>query len=193
MPVYDINCANCGDSERISTMAGRIAPCDVCGGPVEQVYRPNSRTYGQDEIPGGLWVENLGKDPVKVYSHSERLAIAKANGLEEFVRHVPEPGSSRSKWTTNWDTGPSQDPRPISMLTVEERRERRIEAAARLGVTVEELEAISGPVETMTPGIRGDDEDRTGGEFAERVIQNRFNMVGDAQSTQDIVRALNGE
>lgn len=191
MPTYDISCPKCGESERMSTMSGRGAPCDKCGSAVEVVYRPNHRTYSQDDIPGGLVIENLGREPVTVYSHTERLALAKERGLQEFIRHAPDPGSSRSKWTTNWDVGPIGDPRPIAMLSVEERRERRVEAAARLGVTVEELEMISGPVEDLKHETAVDDEDRTGGEFAERTIQNRFSAVGDDQDVHNIMEIIN--
>lgn len=56
----------------------------------------------RDEIPGGLTIQNLGSEPVTVYSHSERRAIMKARGLEERVRHVPLPGTDKSPHTTRW-------------------------------------------------------------------------------------------
>jgi hypothetical protein len=55
-----------------------------------------------DEYPGGLWIENLGPHPVKVYSESERLRLAKARGLQPMVRHVPVPGTDKSPHTTDW-------------------------------------------------------------------------------------------
>ena len=41
-----------------------------------------------DDIPGGLVIHNLGPTPVKVYSHSERRALAERRGLVERVHHV---------------------------------------------------------------------------------------------------------
>lgn len=58
-----------------------------------------------DDIPGGMVIENLGRDPVKVYSHTERRAIMNARGLEEFVRHAPIPGTDKSPYTTDWSKG----------------------------------------------------------------------------------------
>lgn len=189
MPVYVVKCENCGEIERASTVAARRDPC-VCGLPVEIVYRPNGGRTFQDDIPGGMWVENLGPTPVKVYSHSERLNLAKQRGLQEFVRHTPTPGSSRSKWTSNMDTGGVIDPRPICMLRGEELLQRRREAAERLGVTVEELEAVSGPIQHDPGGRVEDTEDRTGGEFAERVVKE-FNLGGSTEDALNIMEIIN--
>ena len=80
-------------------------PCDVCGGrghdPCEACgqivhvgdwpFCPHGRgsfTVVADSIPGGLICHNLGPTPVKVYSHAERRAIAKARGRREMVYHV---------------------------------------------------------------------------------------------------------
>lgn len=60
----------------------------------------------RDEIPGGVWIENLGPKPVKVYSHSERRDLMRAAGVEEFVRHQPVPGSDKSPHTTRWTGSP---------------------------------------------------------------------------------------
>jgi len=56
----------------------------------------------KDEYPGGIWIENLGPEPVKVYSESERLRLAKQRGLQPMVRHVPVPGTDKSPHTTDW-------------------------------------------------------------------------------------------
>lgn len=55
-----------------------------------------------NDIPGGLTLENLGHEPVTVYSRSELKRELKARGLVEFVRHVPVPGSDKSPHTTSW-------------------------------------------------------------------------------------------
>jgi len=52
-----------------------------------------------DSIPGGQLIENLGPEPIRVYSETERRSLMKARGLRDFVRHRPGSGV-----TTNWDT-----------------------------------------------------------------------------------------
>lgn len=56
----------------------------------------------QDGWPGGRTFENLGPEEVTLYSRSELRRELKARGLEEFVRHVPVPGSDTSPHTTSW-------------------------------------------------------------------------------------------
>lgn len=60
--------------------------------------------------PGGLTLENMGHEPVTVYSESERQRIMKARGLRECVRHVPG-----SPHTSDW-SGPS----PHTLATIGE-------------------------------------------------------------------------
>lgn len=82
------------------------------------------------------------------------------------------------------------------MLSVEERRARRVEAAERLGITIEELESVSGPVETMgAVHSTDDDDDRTGGEFAARVIRNqevRVPSVDEVRGVMEVIEYPNG-
>lgn len=55
-----------------------------------------------DGIPGGETLENVGPEPVTFYSHSEKRRYLREHGLEEFVRHVPVPGSDKSPHTVSW-------------------------------------------------------------------------------------------
>lgn len=79
--------------------------CDRCGatyGIGDWPWCPHGRPAGtvvSDSIPGGQLIENLGPDPVRVYSETERRRIMKERGLVDYVRH--RPGSSL---TSNWDT-----------------------------------------------------------------------------------------
>jgi putative FmdB family regulatory protein len=44
MPSYDLKCTACGRQwERWSTIAARHAPCDTCGGVVEQEFKPSAQ------------------------------------------------------------------------------------------------------------------------------------------------------
>lgn len=57
-----------------------------------------------------MTLENLGHEPVTVYSRSELKREMDARGLREFVRHVPDsPGGDSSKHTTRWDSTPWPD------------------------------------------------------------------------------------
>lgn len=55
-----------------------------------------------DTFIGGRIYENLGHEPVYVESRSQLKRELAARGLEEFVRHTPVPGSSRSPHTSSW-------------------------------------------------------------------------------------------
>lgn len=58
--------------------------------------------------PGGKTFENLSDTPQTFYSRSEYRAYLKAHRIEEFVRHVPVPGSDKSPHTVSW-SAVSQD------------------------------------------------------------------------------------
>jgi hypothetical protein len=66
--------------------------CTRCGQTItigDWPFCPHGRgTYAAiaDDIPGGLVLHNLGPTPVRVYSHTERRRIMRAQGLRECVR-----------------------------------------------------------------------------------------------------------
>lgn len=47
----------------------------------------------RDDIPGGVVVENYGKDPIRFDSHSERRRYMAAHGLIEKEKFCPTPGT----------------------------------------------------------------------------------------------------
>jgi hypothetical protein len=59
----------------------------------------------REDYPGGIVLHNLGKEPVRVYSESQRKRIMAERGLVEAVRHVPVPGTDSSPHTTDWARG----------------------------------------------------------------------------------------
>lgn len=73
--------------------------CDSCGRVLQVGDHPfcphghGEATIARDEIPGGMTVENYGPQPITFYSHSERRAYMKANGLSERERFSPTPGT----------------------------------------------------------------------------------------------------
>lgn len=84
--------------------------CDKCGADLavgSWPWCPHERgmfNAQANDIPGGLTLENLGHEPVTVYSRSELKREMQARGLVEFVRHVPVPGSDKSPHTTSWSS-----------------------------------------------------------------------------------------
>jgi hypothetical protein len=78
----------------------RLTICDRCGEPLgvgDWPFCPHGKYAGTvigDEIPGGVVLENLGPEPVRVYSETERRRIMKERGLREYVR------DSGGSWNT---------------------------------------------------------------------------------------------
>jgi hypothetical protein len=86
-----------------------VITCETCGEDynIGQWYacphEPLRAGRGADVTwPGGKTFENLGNDPVTFYSPLEQKQYMKSHGIEEFVRHMPVPGSDKSPHTTSW-------------------------------------------------------------------------------------------
>lgn len=107
MPQHSQHCTSCQWQADIFVSVGEHPPCPQCGGATERLWTGRSSSVVDDAWPGGKTFENLGDTPVTLYSKSELRRELRARGLEEFVRHVPVPGSDKSPHTTNWDV-PSQ-------------------------------------------------------------------------------------
>jgi hypothetical protein len=128
---------------------GQPLRCSDCGqlGHRPDPIGPTSPTVYGDTLWGGpRWVENLDTQPVWIETKSQYRAECAARGFENRVHHVPVPGTDKSPVTVTWDIGsaPGHDPRPMAALSPAEQKVRREEASVRLGLTVSELEAISG-------------------------------------------------
>jgi hypothetical protein len=103
MPRHSQHCTACEWAGDIIVGVGEHPPCPKCGGATERLWIGLSASIAGDEFPGGRTYENLGHDPVTVYSRSELRRELKSRGLEECVRHVPVPGSDKSPNTTSWN------------------------------------------------------------------------------------------
>lgn len=101
MKKYDQTCKRCGWTDEIHAQPFVNPPCPECGGDTERIYLGGYGVIG-DEIPGGLVVENLGHEPVKVYSKSELKFEAEKRGLVQRVQHIGTPGSDKNPNTTRW-------------------------------------------------------------------------------------------
>lgn len=71
-----------------------------CGGRNAHGFPMTGLKQIGDEIDE--WNENVGHEPVHFTSRQERKRYLKEHNLQEFVRHIGEQGSDKSKHTTRW-------------------------------------------------------------------------------------------
>ena len=99
---FDVVCKVCGHVARdVYTLPFHHPACEWCGEETERIYLGGYAVQG-DEFPGGKTFENLGHEPVTVYSKSELKREMEMRGLEHKVRHVGVPGSDKSPVTSRW-------------------------------------------------------------------------------------------
>ena len=118
MPNYDRKCTACDWTaiDQLRAVAFVWPACPDCGADTEPLWT-QTPSIVPDEIIGGRWVENLGPNPVKVHSRSELRRMMHVLGVEEFVRHQPEPGTDKSKHTTSMDVGvPADEMERIALM-----------------------------------------------------------------------------
>jgi len=103
MPVYDRRCNTCDWTRQdCYESIDHIEPCPRCGVNTVREWTTRVAVHGDDAFVGGRTYENLGHDPVTVYSRAELKREMAKRGLQEFVRHAPEQGSDKSKHTSRW-------------------------------------------------------------------------------------------
>jgi hypothetical protein len=73
-----------------------------CHGAPEDHGRPLPGRGADVTWPGGKTFENLADQPQTFYSKSEYDRYLRNHNIEEFVRHVPVPGSDKSPHTVSW-------------------------------------------------------------------------------------------
>lgn len=80
-------------------MSVMITLCERCGEELrigDHPFCPHGRSgaaHHTDDIPGGMWLENGFKEPVKVYSMSEAHRRHVEAGLELKEKFCPAPGT----------------------------------------------------------------------------------------------------
>lgn len=91
--------------------------CEKCGAELRvgtYPFCPHGTFRGAshgDDIPGGMWVENGFKEPVKVYSHSEHERKLAETGHMLAPHWVPN-----DKHLTKWDA--AIDPKTLENVKV---------------------------------------------------------------------------
>ncbi len=103
MPLHDRVCPTCGwvkaDHYQPRTEATVLCPE---GHVTDIVYVGASfAVHGDDAFVGGKTFENMGHEPVTVYSRSEYKRELAARGLQEFVRHVDRADGEKAH-TKRW-------------------------------------------------------------------------------------------
>jgi hypothetical protein len=106
MPIYDLTCPNNHQQHDLMLRMGERPPCPECGEATETLWRGKANAVVQDSIEGGLAIEHglchADGTPRVFYSRSEIAQAAKAAGLVNAVRHMPERGSDKSLHTSRW-------------------------------------------------------------------------------------------
>lgn len=87
MPIYDVRCPRCGESERICPIASRRDPCS-CGSPIEIIYKPDTKW-----VPFAPYFDiALGK---QVNTLADRWRFMRAKGLQYADKMSPGDVSAR--------------------------------------------------------------------------------------------------
>jgi hypothetical protein len=127
-----------------------VTTCEKCGISYEigdWPFCPHGRYGGtvvSDSIPGGQLIENLGPDPIRVYSETERRKIMKERGLVDYVRH--RPGDTL---TSNWDAVTRKTLEDAAELVSEHRRSQAQERQ-----DFEELQTLEMTITERLDGFR---------------------------------------
>lgn len=88
--------------------SSQTVTCEKCGKEIAISHWPfcphgqGSFTAIPDSIPGGLWIENFGPQPMRFDSHSEKRRYMDVHGIQSMVRHIGTPGSDKSPHTTRF-------------------------------------------------------------------------------------------
>lgn len=100
MPRYDHRCTSCGANWEERVPSATHPTCLLCGGNTEYLWRSRGESHGiqtDESFIGGKVIENLGDQPVTVYSRQELAQAMHKAGVTQKVKWVPG-----DKYLTNW-------------------------------------------------------------------------------------------
>jgi putative FmdB family regulatory protein len=102
MPLWDTRCTVCGrEAEDRIVWRDQLPACEDCGGATEKRYTHMPAIH-QDTIPGGLTIEHLAANPIRVESRSEYRRLLKEHGVVNKVQHIGQNHTDKSKLTSRW-------------------------------------------------------------------------------------------
>lgn len=84
-------CENCGRESKRLVIHEKALWCGDCHNR-PQIERSS---YVQDDIPGGMVLENAGPEPVTVYSYTEMNQLFESRGLTRKEKFCPTPGTDK--------------------------------------------------------------------------------------------------
>lgn len=131
MPIYDTRCTACGIIEPERTLPVGVHPLCSCGAVTEYFWvgRASAR-FTNEAFIGGITIENLGHEPVVVYSREEFQRAMDKDGVEQRIKYVPG-----DKFLSNWAAA-------IDPYTLEAAR-ALVSRPGALGVTRPHLPALA--------------------------------------------------
>ena len=108
--MIDIRCSKCGEVQEDRYVDIDELDPHECGGywgRIPWIQRQGvAASVHQDSIEGGLAIEhglcNPDGSAKKYYSKREIAAEAERRGLVNYVQHVPDRGSDKSRHTVRW-------------------------------------------------------------------------------------------
>lgn len=101
MPLYDVRCLACGAiRDNLRLRSGEHPLCLVCASPMEYLWRQSAAIETNERFIGGVTIENMGHEPVTVYSREEFDRAMRAHHVEQRIKWVPG-----DRHLTNWAAG----------------------------------------------------------------------------------------
>lgn len=102
MPRFTIRCLSedCMHESDKMLVGGDHPPCEICQASTDYVWRATGASHGivtDESFIGGLTFENLGHEPVTVYSRQDLARRMQEAGVEQRIKYVPG-----DKYLTDW-------------------------------------------------------------------------------------------
>jgi hypothetical protein len=145
MPRFTTHCESCGFEEDVFLEGGTHPPCVKCDGPTIYMWRATGASHGiitDEAFIGGLVVENLGHNPVTVYSRQDLAQKMHQAGVEQRIKYVPG-----DKHLTDWSK--AIDPYTLDAARVLVTRPGALRESEDLGSTLSvETSIRTLPIET---------------------------------------------
>ncbi len=104
MPRFEHQCTVCRHREESFVPGGEHPSCVRCLSPTEYIWRATGASHGivtDEAFIGGMTLENLGHEPVTVYSRTELARKMHEAGVVQKIKW----SGPNDKFLTNWAAG----------------------------------------------------------------------------------------